>query len=113
MIDVSDGLGGDAGHLAAAGGVGLRIEAEALPLQEGVVEVARRFGRDPLELAIGGGEDYELLAALPAAGLDLEALAAAAGVRVTRIGDVVDGSGVEIRLPGGPVLAAAGFDQLD
>lgn len=112
MIDISDGLGGDARHLAAAGRVGLRIEAGSLPLQEGVAEVARRFGRDPLELAIGGGEDYELLAALPAAALDLEALAAAAGVPVTRIGDVVEGSGVEIRRPGGPAVALEGFDQL-
>jgi len=113
MIDISDGLGGDAGHLAAAGGVGLRIEAESVPIQEGAPEVARLFGRDPLELAIGGGEDYELLAALPAADLDLEALAAAARVAVTRIGEVVDGSGVEIRRLGGQALFVGGFDQLD
>ena len=75
MIDVSDGLGGDARHLAEASGVGLRIEAAALPIAAGVAEVAAAAGREPLQLAVSGGEDYELLAALPAEGLDLEALA--------------------------------------
>ena len=111
MIDVSDGLGADAGHLAAASGVGLRIAAEALPLAEGVAEVAAALGRDPLQLAVSAGEDYELLAALPP-GTDLAALCEAAGVALTRIGEVVAGRGVEIRLPGGRSLEPGGFDQL-
>jgi thiamine-monophosphate kinase len=112
MIDVSDGLGADARHLAEAGGVGLKIESEALPIAAGVAEVAAAAGRDPLLLAVSGGEDYELLAALPAEGLDLERLGAASGVELTRIGEVVAGEGVEIRLPGGRVLEPSGFDQL-
>ena len=90
----------------------LRIDAEALPLAAGVAEVAALVGRDPLELAASGGEDYELLAALPAEGLDLERLAGRAGVPLTRIGEVAAGSGVEIRLPGGRALDPAGYDQL-
>jgi thiamine-monophosphate kinase len=113
MIDVSDGLGGDARHLAGASGVGLRIEADALPLADGVAEAAESAGEDALRLAVSGGEDYELLAAIPSEGLDLEALsAAAAGVRLTRIGEAVAGSGVEIRLPGGRSLEPGGYDQL-
>ncbi len=114
LIDLSDGLGGDAVHLAEQSGAGLRIDAASLPLADGLAEVAAAAGRDPLELATAGGEDYELLAALPP-----ERLAAArAGVeeageaRLTRIGEVVAGEGVEIRLPGGGILAPAGFDQL-
>jgi thiamine-monophosphate kinase len=112
MIDVSDGLGADAGHLAAAGGVGLRIDASALPLAAGVAEVAAAAGRDPLRLAASGGEDYELLAALPPERLDLARLRESAGVAVARIGEVLAGRGVEIRLPGGQALEPGGFDHL-
>jgi thiamine-monophosphate kinase len=116
MIDLSDGLGGDARRIAEASAVGLRIDAAALPLAAGVSELAAAAGRDPLALAVSGGEDYELLAALPTERLQeaTAALAAAApdGVALTRIGEVVAGAGVEIRLPGGGLLEAAGFDQL-
>ncbi|HWM64703.1 MAG TPA: thiamine-phosphate kinase [Solirubrobacterales bacterium] len=113
MIDLSDGLGGDARHLAKASGVGLQIDASALPLAVGVAEVAADAGREPLELAIQGGEDYELLAALPAERLaEASAAVEVVGVTLTRVGEVVSGEGVEIRLPGGGRLKPVGFDQL-
>jgi len=115
MIDISDGLGADAAHLAAASGVGLRIEAKAVPQAEGLQEVAAATDRDPLDLAINGGEDYELLASVPPARLtqarrDVEE--AEKGTGLTAIGEVIAVEGVEIRLPGGGILEPAGFDQL-
>jgi len=114
MIDLSDGLGGDAVHLAASSGVALRVEAGALPLADGLAEVAAAAGRDPLELAISGGEDYELLAALAPARLAgaVGGIAATGAAPLTQVGEVLEGEGVEIRLPGGGILAPVGFDQL-
>jgi thiamine-monophosphate kinase len=65
MIDVSDGLAGDAVHLAESSGVGVEVHDAAVPLAPGVAEAAALLHRDPLELALGGGEDFVLAAALP------------------------------------------------
>ncbi|HET8815433.1 MAG TPA: thiamine-phosphate kinase [Solirubrobacterales bacterium] len=114
MIDLSDGLAGDAAHVCRASAAALRIEAGALPLAKGVAEIAAAAGRDPLMLAVAGGEDYELLAALPPERLAeaSTALGEAAETTLTPIGEVAEGAGVEIRLPGGGLLEAQAFDHL-
>jgi thiamine-monophosphate kinase len=113
LIDLSDGLAGDALRLAEAGGTALRIDAASLPLAEGVAEVAAAAGRDPHELAVSGGEDYELLAALPSDRLVTasKCIEDETETTLTPIGEVGSGTGVEIRLPGGGLLKTRSFDH--
>jgi thiamine-monophosphate kinase len=64
LIDVSDGLSTDLGHLVEASGVGARVWASLIPAPE--VPASRAYlGINPLELALHGGEDYQLLFSVP------------------------------------------------
>ncbi|MFQ5914499.1 MAG: thiamine-phosphate kinase [Nitrospinota bacterium] len=64
MIDVSDGLSGDVSHLCEASRVGVTLDAGEFPLSDALRDVAPRWDLEPEDLALQGGEDYELLVAV-------------------------------------------------
>lgn len=114
MIDLSDGLGADAGQIAASSEAWLRIELDDLPLAAGVAEAASAAGIDPLDLAADGGEDYELLAAIgPERVSDAVAAVTTTGTALTVVGEVSQGEGVELRGADGGHRPVRGFDHLD
>lgn len=111
MIDLSDGLAGDVRHLAAASAVAITLELERIPIAP-AVRRAVGAAEHPAAFAATGGEDYELLAALPPAFSEGEAaeLAARCGVALTRIGVAAAGQGVALLLDGQPV-PLGGYDH--
>lgn len=116
MLDISDGLAADLGHLCERSGVGAELDASRIPIDPAATEIAPRYGREPLTLALHGGEDYELLCALAPDRRD-EALVAlqAAGCAPAVIGRLTaPDAGMTLRYEDGSVqpLAATGWDHL-
>jgi thiamine-monophosphate kinase len=103
MIDISDGLTGDAGHLAAASGVGIAMELQRVPCWPGVTPRA----------AARSGEEYELLVAMPRSfgTLGARAFRRATGLSLTHIGGCTAGRGVRITDDGRLITPPPGFDH--
>ncbi|WP_018412065.1 thiamine-phosphate kinase [Methyloversatilis thermotolerans] len=95
MIDVSDGLLADIGHIASASGLAARIDDDALPWQ-----ALRALDADPQvarAALLSGGDDYELLfCAAPGRRDALRALATSLALPLTRIGGMAEGAGVHL-----------------
>lgn len=116
MIDVSDGLAKDLGRLCEASGVAGAVALADLPVALSLKELADVLPDvDPLTLALEGGEDYELLAALPpdSVGGVASKLAERFGTQLTDIGEVREGRGLVAVLPDGieRTLEPRGWDH--
>jgi thiamine-monophosphate kinase len=96
MMDLSDGLAKDLSRLCAESGVQGVVRLEDVPVAPAVRRLAEAMTIDPLELAIGGGEDYELLATLPPSAVERAAkgLGDRLGTTLTEIGEIREGSGL-------------------
>jgi thiamine-monophosphate kinase len=110
-MDVSDGLLGDLGKLAASSSVGAMIELENLPLDALLAQGTDR--ESALHCVLHGGDDYELLFTAPADAVGrLAGIAEAGGCPLHRIGSVVAGAGVTCLREGRPVaIAGQGYDH--
>lgn len=88
MIDISDGLVADVGHLADDSGVAIDVESKTLDITDAMRSVGSALGADPLSFVLGGGEDHALVATFPAASTLPEPF--------RRIGTVSAGAGVTV-----------------
>jgi thiamine-monophosphate kinase len=108
-IDVSDGFPRDLGHILQRSRVGAEIEVDRLPVSKSVGESGV-----PLRVALTGGEDYELILAVPASRAKaFERACARASERVTAIGRIVRGRLARYTRAGSPFELAGGFRHFD
>src|SRR5579859_681850 len=116
MLDISDGFAADLGHLCMASGVGALIEASAIPVANEARQIAVAYERDPVSLALAGGEDYQLLFAVRPGDVELARVAvAAAGGIAHDVGTVTEADlGLRLQLPDGvqQPLEPRGWDHM-
>jgi thiamine-monophosphate kinase len=109
-IDISDGFAQDLAQLCRASRLGARIETASLPMS---AELLRRAGKRAVRRALAGGEDYELIAAVPPSATGaFERDCARAGERVTRVGALTAGTHIRFVSSEGTTLSPPpGFDH--
>lgn len=89
MMDISDGIASDLGHIVRASGVGAEVDLNAIPISPQLQRVASQQGWNPQELAASAGEDYELLV------VGSQSLPKAINIPLYPIGRITNGKGIE------------------
>jgi thiamine-monophosphate kinase len=111
MIDLSYGLASDLGHLVENNNLGAVVFAQAIPLSHAIQMLAQATGCDPLDWALYGGEDYELMLTVPPGRVgDVIAAVQAIGVRLTEVGVMIDRPGLWLERANGvrePIRSSA------
>ena len=110
-LDISDGLMGDVLHICERSGCGAEIELLRVPFLSELNQLPKSLLHEAI---LAGGDDYELCFSAPITRrAEIEAVGMELGVRVSRVGSLVAGSGVHIQVPEGTLLELerAGFDH--
>ena len=110
-IDISDGLRGDLQHIVKASGVGARVDIESIPVSEFAKQCLN--SENLYKAALFGGDDYELCITV-SKDRCAEFVAAAGQIetKVTCIGEIIEGEGVELTSPGGEAKPIDGESYL-
>ena len=106
MIDISDGLGSEVHHICRQSGTGAQIDAVAIPIHQDVKTAAEKLGVDPLEFALSGGEDFELLFSIQP---DQLKFLQQTGLVCHQVGQLVEASqGIHLIQPNGHTITLPG-----
>jgi thiamine-monophosphate kinase len=115
MMDCSDGLATDLGHICRESGVGARVRLDRVPIAAAARDAARALGQDAREWAVAGGEDYELLLTCEPGAVDRLAsgLSEATGTSLTVIGLIEGSAGdvVFVDADDAPVAMRGGYEH--
>jgi thiamine-monophosphate kinase len=115
VIDVSDGLSSDIGHIAEESNVGIRLYSEKIPVSNNLIKFCTRFDFDPVEYALAGGEDYTLLCTISPDKADHVAANYLKRFRnpLYQIGEITDSGKMELILSNGQIrsFTPSGWDH--
>ncbi len=114
MIDISDGLSSDLGHILEESGVGAVVDAESIPIHPDCWAMSRQDGSPAVDHALKDGEDFELCLVVSADDAARLLAVPPAPARIYQIGRITDAPGLSLRLPDGRLipLEPGGFDHL-